>query len=63
MFKKYATIYDYFNLDKNYDKEVNYLLKIIKKLKKKKYVKFLILAVVQVTTQIYLQKRNFLLWA
>ena len=33
MFKKYATIYDYFNLDKNYDKEVNYLLKIIKRFK------------------------------
>ena len=63
MFKKYATIYDYFNLDKNYNKEVNYLLKIIKRFKKKKYIKFLILAVVQATTQIYLQKRNFLLWA
>lgn len=41
MFKKYATIYDYFNLDKNYDKEVNYLLKIIKRFKKKKVHKIL----------------------
>jgi SAM-dependent methyltransferase len=41
MFKKYAKIYDYFNLDKNYKREINYLLKIIKKFKKKKVYKIL----------------------
>ena len=41
MFKKYAEIYDLLNKKKNYKKEINYLLKIIKKFKPKKKIRIL----------------------
>jgi SAM-dependent methyltransferase len=41
MFKKYAKIYDLFNFKKNYQSEVDYLLKIVSKYEEKKSKNFL----------------------